>query len=132
MREEVLQASAERTTREIMALRRLALVSLTVVAVGVVLGVWQAQELSRVRRQVSVLQAALTAEVDRRLQAMTPQLEARAQRIEGSAERADKAVQGLDAKIDAAGDRIADKAVERVEQRLPTLLDRYIASRMPR
>jgi hypothetical protein len=63
---------------------------------------------------------------------MTPQLEQRAQRIEASADRADKAVQGLDARIDAAGDRIADRAVQRVEQELPAFINSYLDSRLRR
>jgi uncharacterized protein HemX len=127
-----LLIAAERSARELAALRRLVLVIL-IVAVGTAfVTIWQVQELARVRTQVGRLQTALTAEADRRLRAMTPELEARAQRIEASAERADRAVQGLDAKIDAAGDQIAERAVQRVEQQLPGFIDRYLASRLPR
>jgi uncharacterized protein HemX len=127
-----LQAMAERSARELAALRRLVLIVLVVAIAALFVAMWQIQELARVRTQVGRLQTALTIEADRRLQAMTPQLEERAQRIEGSADRADKAVQGLDAKIDAAGDRIADRAVQRVEQELPALIDRYLESRLRR
>jgi uncharacterized protein HemX len=127
-----LQAVAERSARELAALRRLVLVVMAVAIVTALVAIWQVQEIARVRTQISRLQTGLTAEADRRLQALTPELEARAQRIESSADRADRAVQGLDAKIDAAGDRIADKAVERVEQQLPGFIDRYLASRLPR
>jgi septal ring factor EnvC (AmiA/AmiB activator) len=126
------QAAADRTSREITALRRLVLVALAAVAIAMVLAVWQAQELSRVRGQIGRLQTALTAEADRRMQTLTPQLEERAQRIEASAARADKSMQELDGKINAAGDRIADQAVQRFEQRLPALIDQYLMARIPR
>ena len=127
-----LQAMAEASAREAAGLRRLVLVTL-IVAIGTAfVAIWQVQELGRVRAQVLRLQTALTAEADRRLQAMTPELEARAQRIEASADRADRAVQGLDAKIDAAGDRIADRAVQRMQQEMPGFLDQYFRSRLPR
>jgi hypothetical protein len=132
MRAEEWQAVAERSARELAGLRRLVLIALGAVVAAIVLALWQAQELSRVRTQIGRLQAVLTAEADRRLDALTPQLDQRAQRIERSANRADQAVQGLDAKIDAAGDRIADRAVQRIEQRLPALLDEYIAARVRR
>jgi uncharacterized protein HemX len=127
-----LQVMTERSARELAALKRLTVILLVVSGVTAVIALWQMQELGRVRTQVSRLQIALTTEADRRLQALTPQLEARAQRIESSADRADKAVQGLDAKIDAAGDRIADRAVQRAEQELPGFIDRYLESRLRR
>jgi len=127
-----LQVMTERSARELAALKRLTVILLVVSGVTAVVALWQMQELGRVRTQVSRLQIALTTEADRRLQALTPQLEARAQRIESSADRADKAVQGLDAKIDAAGDRIADRAVQRAEQELPGFIDRYLESRLRR
>src|SRR5688572_15397988 len=100
-----LQTMAEESAREAAGLRRLVIITL-IVAIGTAfVAIWQVQELGRVRTQVVRLQTALAAEADRRLQAMTPELEGRVQRIEASADRADRAVQGLDAKIDAAGDR---------------------------
>ena len=132
MRPEEWQAVTDRNAREVAGLRRLVLMTFVVVAVSMVLALWQAQELSRVRTQVGRLQTVLGAEADRRLAALAPQLEGRAQRIEASANRAEQAVQGVDAKIDAAGERIADQAVQRIEQRLPALLDEYIASRVRR
>src|SRR5688572_33288165 len=96
-----LQTMAEESAREAAGLRRLVIITL-IVAIGTAfVAIWQVQELGRVRTQVVRLQTALAAEADRRLQAMTPELEGRVQRIEASA---DRAVQGLDAKIDAAGD----------------------------
>ena len=127
-----LQTMAERSARELAGLRRLVLIVLIVAIAAVFVAMWQIQELSRVRTQVIRLQTALTNEADRRLQSMTPQLEQRAQRIEASADRADKAVQGLDARIDAAGDRIADRAVQRVEQELPAFINSYLDSRLRR
>jgi uncharacterized protein HemX len=125
-----LQMLTERSARELAGLKRLVVALLIVSGVTAVAALWQLQELGRVRTQVGRLQSALSAEADRRLQALTPQLETRAQRIEASADRADKAVQGLDAKIDAAGDRIASRAVERMEAELPGFMDRYFESRL--
>jgi uncharacterized protein HemX len=127
-----VQEVVDRSMREIAGLRRVMVVVL-IVAVGTAsVAFWQVQELRRVRSQVSRLQTALTAEADRRLQSMLPDLEARAQRIEASAERADRAVQSLDAKLDAAGDRIAQRAVQQFQQDLPEFLDSYLRSRVPR
>ena len=127
-----VQEVVDRSAREIAGLRRVVVI-LLIVTIGIAfVAFWQVQEIGRVRTQVGRLQTALTAEADRRLQTMTPALEARAQRIEASAERADRAVQGMDAKLDAAGDRIAQRAVQRMQQELPAFLDSYFRSRMPR
>ena len=127
-----LQAMAEASAREAAGLRRLVIVT------------FDRGNRNGVRRHLADPGAGARARAgaapangsDRRSRPPTAGHGARARGAgpanRGLADRADRAVQGLDAEIDAAGDRIADRAVQRMQQEMPGFLDHYFRSRLPR
>lgn len=126
MTNDELRDLAERQINDLRRLSRLLFIALAGLAVSILFNVSQAQKLTQLDDQLRQLQGTLPALADRKLQELMPQLEARARQIEESARRADQAMQGLDAKINAT----ADSVTARIESRLPGVLDRYIASKI--
>jgi hypothetical protein len=126
MTDDDLRDLTERQVRDLRRLSRLMYLALGVLGVSILFNVSQGQKLTQVDNQLRQLQSALPVMADRKLQELMPQLELRARQIEESANRADQAMKGLDAKMLAA----ADSITARMESRLPGLLDRYIASKV--
>lgn len=126
MTNDELRDLAERQINDLRRLSRLLFIALAGLGVSILFNVSQAQKLTQLDDQLRQLQGTLPALADRKLQELMPQLEARARQIEESARRADQAMQGLDAKINAT----ADSVTARLESRLPGVLDRYIASKI--
>lgn len=126
MTNDELRDLAERQIYDLRRLNRLLFIVLGGLAVSILFNVSQAQKLTQVDDELRQLQGALPALADRKLQELLPQLEVRARQIEESARRAEGAMQGLDAKINAS----ADVLTARIESRLPAVLDRYIASKI--